>query len=280
MKILITGAKGQLGVSLQEVLTEDQLFPIDLPELNLVSFSDTISYIEQVRPDLVIHCAAKTQVDDCQFKPEEAYAANVLATRNVVNACQAVAAELVYISTDYVFDGEAIKPYQEYDRCNPQSVYGMTKWQGEEIVMTHLARFYIVRTAWLFGDQGHNFVRTVLKLAQECDTLRMVSDQVGCPTYALDLAMIIEGLIRTKAYGIYHGTNEGSCAWFDFAKEILRLAGKNRVKVEPITAAELKRPAPRPRYSILGKEGLKAIGIQAPDYHDALRRFMNKNSIV
>jgi dTDP-4-dehydrorhamnose reductase len=277
MKIVITGAKGQLGSSLQAVLTQDQLFPVDLPEHNLVSYKATINYMQKVRPDMVIHCAAKTQVDECELRPDESYAANVLATKNVVNACQAVDAALVYISTDYVFDGKGNRPYREYDSCNPQSVYGMTKWQGEEIVKTHLQRFFIVRTAWLFGDVGNNIVRTILKLSAEKKVLKFVADQVGCPTYAADLAMIIGQLIQTAAYGIYHVTNEGSCSWFDFARQILDQAGKPEISVEPISSKELDRPAPRPGYSILAKDGLHSLGITPPPYQEALQRFLIKN---
>jgi dTDP-4-dehydrorhamnose reductase len=278
-RILITGSKGQLGTSLQEILRQDEVYGIDLPELDLVSFNDTMKKVKEVNPDIVIHCAAKTQVDDCELKPEDAYAANVLATRNLVNACQAVDATIVYISTDYVFDGKNNRPYQEYDRCNPQSVYGMTKWQGEEIVKTHLNKFYIIRTAWLFGDIGNNFVRTVLRLAENQNTINIVNDQFGSPTYALDLAVIIERLIQTGAYGIYHGTNEGNCTWFDFTKDILALAGKENVIVKPITTAELNRPAPRPMYSVLGKDSLHALGVKAPSYQDALLRFFKKNKL-
>jgi dTDP-4-dehydrorhamnose reductase len=277
MKIVITGAKGQLGNSLQQVFTQDQLFPIDLPDYNLVSFKTTMDYITDIRPDLVIHCAAKTQVDECELKPDEAYTSNVIATKNVVNACQAVDAALVYISTDYVFDGQGTRPYREYDVCNPQSVYGMTKWQGEEIVKTHLQRFFIVRTAWLFGDVGNNIVRTILKLSAEKKILRFVNDQVGCPTYAADLATVIGQLIHTDAYGIYHVTNEGSCSWFDFARQILDQAGKPEIRVEPINSKELDRPASRPGYSILAKDGLHSLGITTPPYQDALQRFLAKN---
>jgi dTDP-4-dehydrorhamnose reductase len=277
MKIIITGSKGQLGNSLQAVLTDDQLYPMDLPEYNLVSFNDTMNYIKAVKPDLVIHCAAKTQVDDCELKPDEAYAANVIATKNVVNACQAVNASMVYISTDYVFDGKGTKPYQEYDECYPQSVYGKTKLQGEGIVKMHLQRYYIVRTAWLFGDVGNNIVRTILKIAGEQKTLKFVNDQVGCPTYATDLAIAIGQLIQTHAYGIYHVTNEGSCSWFDFARLILDQAGKKEVIVEPITSQDLTRPAPRPSYSILAKTGIHALGITTPPYQDASQRFLSKN---
>jgi dTDP-4-dehydrorhamnose reductase len=276
MKVLITGSKGQLGNALQEKLKDHDLHLIDLPEHDLTSFPATMSRFLQVKPEVVIHCAAKTQVDDCELKPDEAYRANVIATKHVVNACQAVDAALVYVSTDYVFDGTGTWPYREYDPCNPASVYGRTKWQGEEIVKTHLQRFYIVRTAWLFGDVGQNIVKTVLKLAREQEILKFVNDQTGCPTYAADLAAAIAGLIQTNAFGIYHITNEGHCTWFEFVQEILEAAGIKKTKVEPISSAELSRPAPRPHYSVLAKDSLHSIGITMPVYQDALRRFLKK----
>ncbi len=277
MKIIITGSKGQLGNALQTVLTDAQLYLVDLPELNLTSFQATMEYFSDIRPDLVIHCAAKTQVDECELKPDEAYFANVIATQNVVNACQAINTALVYISTDYVFDGKGSTPYREYDRCNPVSIYGKTKWQGEEIVKMHLQRFFIVRTSWLFGDFGNNIVRTILKLAGEGKILKFVNDQVGCPTYAADLAEVIKKLIATESYGIYHVTNEGSCSWFDFTRLILDLAGKKDSIVEPITSRDLNRPAPRPNYSVLAKDGIHSLGIYPPVYQDALKRFLSKN---
>ena len=276
MKIAITGSKGQLGNALQETLKNHDLYLMDLPEQDLTSFSATMSAFLRIKPEFVIHCAAKTQVDDCELKPEEAYWANVMATKHVVNACQSVDAALVYVSTDYVFDGTGDRAYREYDPCNPASVYGRTKWQGEEIVKTHLQRFYIARTAWLFGDVGHNIVKTVLKLAREQNLLKFVNDQTGCPTYASDLAMAITGLIETQAYGIYHITNEGHCTWYQFVQEILEAAGIKETRVEPITSDQLSRPAPRPHYSVLAKDGLKSVGIAMPDYHDALGRFLNK----
>lgn len=277
MKIIITGAKGQLGNALQETLKNHQIYLMDLPENDLSRFRDTMDYVAEIKPEMIIHCAAKTQVDDCESKPEAAYFANVMATKNIVNACQSVDAGLVYVSTDYVFNGKNDKPYREYDSCCPQSVYGTTKWQGEEIVKTHLNRFYIVRTAWLFGDVGHNIVRTVLKLADERKLLKFVDDQTGCPTYASDLAQAIGQLIKTNAFGIYHITNQGNCTWFEFVKKILEIAGKKDVTVEPISSAELNRPAPRPQYSVLAKDGIDLLGISMPEYTDALQRFIKKN---
>lgn len=277
MKIVITGAKGQLGNALQTTLKKEEIFLTDLPELNLTSFYDTQRYIQMIHPDFVIHCAAKTQVDDCESNPDAAYHANVLATKNVVNACQAVDAALVYISTDYVFDGRGDRPYREYDPTNPQSVYGKTKCQGERIIESHLQRFYIVRTAWLFGDVGNNIVRTILKLAAERKVLKFVHDQVGCPTYATDLAAAIARLLHSDAYGIYHITNEGNCSWHEFAKEILKQAGKTDVSVEAISSQELNRPAPRPAYSVLARDGLRTLGIEMPEYQDALHRFLRND---
>lgn len=276
MKTIITGSKGQLGNALQENLKDNELSLMDLPEHDLISFPATLSYFQQIKPEIVIHCAAKTQVDDCELKPADAYLANVMATKNVVNACQAVAATLVYVSTDYVFNGATDRPYREYDPCSPQSVYGKTKWQGEAIVKMHLERFYIVRTAWLFGDVGNNIVKTVLKLAREHQLLKFVNDQTGCPTYATNLAAAISRLITTNAFGIYHITNEGSCTWFEFVKEILAAAGNKETSVAPISSLELNRPAPRPQYSVLAKDGIHSLGIAMPVYQDALGRFLQK----
>ena len=277
MRILITGAKGQLGTALTEVLTGDSLELIDLPQLDLTSFSDTVDRVKKFQPELVIHCAAKTDVDDCELKPDEAYRQNVAATRNVVNACQQIQAEMVYISTDYVFDGQSDAPYREYAECNPLNFYGKTKWMGEEIVKAHLHRFYIIRTAWLFGDTGKNFVRTIINRMQAPGPLRVVDDQRGSPTYAADLVRAIERLIRTRAYGIYHITNESSCTWFEFTQLIAAAMGQNQIPIEPITTRDLNRPALRPRYSVLGKSLLSELGIALPPYQDALMRFIKRN---
>ncbi|HBE79491.1 MAG TPA: dTDP-4-dehydrorhamnose reductase [Firmicutes bacterium] len=276
MNILITGANGQLGNALREILKNEKLRVTDLPELNLTLPQDTLDYILMVKPEVVIHCAAKTNVDECEMNPTAAYLENVLATKNVVNACQIANSILVYISTDYVFDGCKNQPYHEYDFCKPINIYGKTKWQGEEIVKMHLDKFFIVRTAWLFGDIGHNFVKTILRLADERKPLPIVNDQVGSPTYALDLAAVIAQLIQTKAYGIYHITNTGNCSWFEYAKQILRYAGQKDALLKPITSEKLNRPAPRPSYSILAQDALNLMGITMPSYQDALQRYFTK----
>ncbi len=277
MNILITGANGQLGNALKEILKNEKLSLADLPKINLTIPQDTLDYILMVKPEVVIHCAAKTNVDECEMNPTSAYLGNVLATKNVVNACQSANSILVYISTDYVFDGCKNLPYHEYDLCKPINIYGKTKWQGEEIVKMHLNKFFIIRTAWLFGDIGHNFLKTILKLAEESKSLTIVNDQFGSPTYAFDLAMVIAKLIQTKAYGIYHITNTGNCSWFEFAGQILKYAGSKDVSLEPTTSEELNRPAPRPRYSILAQDALNLMGITMPSYQDALQRYFIKN---
>jgi dTDP-4-dehydrorhamnose reductase len=280
VRILITGAKGQLGAALTKTLVRDELYLVDLPQLDLTSFYATLNFFRLVRPELVIHCAAKTNVDECELKPDDAYLNNVVATRNVVNACQMAQADLVYISTDYVFDGQRNTPYHEYDGCNPLNIYGKTKLIGEEIVKTHLTRFYIIRTAWLFGDVGGNFVKTMIKQIQTAGSVQVVDDQKGSPTYASDLAKAIEQLIRTGAYGIYHITNDGICSWYEFAQLIADAINKKNDHIEPITTAKLNRPALRPQYSILAKDLLSDLGISMPSYQDALQRFIKENSTV
>lgn len=277
MKILITGSQGQLGTALSKTLVNDQLDTIDLPQLDLRSYYETGEYLGLSRPELVIHCAAKTNVDDCETNPLEAYESNVIATRNLVNSCQKIDAELVYISTDYVFDGLNLTPYQEYDCCNPLNIYGKTKLIGEEIVKTHLSRFYIVRTAWLFGDHGHNFVKTILQKIARKEPLQIVDDQKGNPTYATDLAKAIDQLIRTKAYGIYHITNEGSCTWYQFARLIATTIHAKEVSIEPTSTVKLNRKALRPQYSVLAKNLLTQLKISMPTYEDALNRFIRTN---
>lgn len=277
MKILITGSQGQLGTALSKTLANDILDLVDLPQIDLRSYYPTMEYFEHSRPELVIHCAAMTNVDECETHPNDAYQSNVTATRNVVNGCQKIKAKLVYISTDYVFDGLNLAPYHEYDNCNPLNVYGKTKLIGEEIVRTHLSQFYTIRTAWLFGDNGKNFVQTILQNIRMKKPLQIVDDQHGNPTYATDLAKAIDRLIRTEAYGNYHITNEGSCTWYQFTKIIAAVVGAEDIHIEPISSTKLNRKAFRPQYSVLAKNLLTQLGIAMPTYEDALKRFIRTN---
>ncbi len=274
MRILITGGNGQLGSALAKVLIKDELDLVDRPQLDLASFYATRRHFKLYHPELVIHCAAQTNVDYCELHPDRTYRNNVTATRNVVNVCQRLGAALVYISTDYVFDGQSKSPYREYEPCNPVNIYGMTKYYGEQIVQQHLTRFYIVRTAWLFGDAGANFVKAMLEKIPAQKTVAVVDDQIGSPTYATDLAQAINRLIRTDAYGIYHITNSGSCSWYQFARAIAERLGEHPGKIKAITSTQLNRPAPRPQYSVLKDSFLKQFAIGMPTYQDALDRYL------
>jgi len=276
VKVLITGSEGQLGKDLVRMLSDEhELFPFDL-DMDVTILDGTMKTVTTISPDVVIHAAAYTDVDGCELNPDLAYKVNALGTQNVALACQRCGAAMLYVSTDFVFDGKKREPYLEFDEPNPLSVYGRSKLAGERYVTSLLDRYYITRTAWLFGKQGRNFVKTILKLAEEREELTVVDDQVGSPTYSLDLAKTIAELIKTGWYGLYHTTNSGSCSWFEFAKKILEYADKRGVKVSPITSEELSRPAPRPAYSVLKNYCLELRGIQPlRHYEEALRDYFS-----
>jgi dTDP-4-dehydrorhamnose reductase len=273
MKVLITGANGQLGTDLQLVLREGhELFPFDL-DLDITDASAVDEKLGQLRPDVVVHAAAYTDVDGAESHPELAFQVNALGTQNVALACQKIDAAMVYVSTDYVFDGTKGEPYLEFDRTNPLSVYGQSKLAGEIYTTTLLDRFYLVRTAWLYGRTGKNFVKTVLCLAEEKKELQIVDDQIGSPTFSYDLARVIARLIGTGWYGFYHAVNVGASSWRDFAISILKAAGKEGVRVDPISTKELARPAPRPGYSVLKNLSLEMRGIQMRRHEEALQDY-------
>jgi dTDP-4-dehydrorhamnose reductase len=226
MRIVITGSAGQLGLALQATLQGQQLLLLDLPEHDLTDFAQTQHRIAAFQPEVVIHSAAFTNVDLCESQPETAYRVNALATQNVALACQECRSVMLYVSTDYVFDGSKSEPYWEWDVPNPQSVYARSKLAGEQITRSLLNRFYIVRTAWLYSRGGKNFVASVLRLAAEREELQFVTDEVGSPTYAPDLAEAISRLIVRPLYGVYHLTNTGVCSRYEWAKAILEMAGR------------------------------------------------------
>lgn len=248
MRIAITGSKGQLGRSLRQALRNDDLLLLQRPEHDVTEHG-IIAAIAEWSPDIVIHAAAMVNVDGCELDPDAAYRVNALGTQNVVLACQRCRAVMVYVSTDYVFDGTKRKPYLELDQPNPINVYGRSKLAGELYVQTLLEQFYIVRTAWLFSPWGHNFVTKMLRLAEERQELHVVTTEVGSPTYAPDLAEALARLIRHPFYGIYHLVNEGSCSRFQFVKKILEYAGKADFPLYPIE--QYPRPARPPAYAPL-----------------------------
>ena len=267
LRILITGANGQLGRSLQEVLTTEELLPLSHADAD-VTDPTIIEHIAAWQPDVVIHAAAMTDVDGCERNPEAAYRVNALGTRNVAVACQQANAAMVYISTDYVFDGTKGDAYWEFDVPNPLSVYGASKLAGEQIVQQLLSRFWIVRTAWLYRPGHRNFVTTILRLAQQRAELQVVETEVGSPTYAPDLATAIAQLIRRPLYGVYHLVNRGRCSRFEFARRIVELA---RLPTRVVPVERFPRPAQRPAYAPLRNFAGTQIGIELRHWEAALR---------
>jgi len=267
MKILVTGAQGQLGTDMVLCLERQpeqyQVFGYGRSELDITDVSQVAKIFEQVKPDVVLHTAAYTQVDQAETDRDRAYAVNALGTRNLVLEAEKVGAKFVYLSTDYVFDGQHRQgvPYKESDRTNPQSVYGQSKRAGEEYVLSLSSQYFIVRTSWVYGKYGANFVKTMLKLGSEGKPLKVVDDQFGSPTYTVDLACFLKQLIGTEKYGIYHATNSGSCSWYEFAKEVFAAAGM-KVELTPCTTADFPRPAPRPAYSVLEHKVIQINGFE------------------
>lgn len=271
MRIAITGVSGQLGRALQGALAGHRLLALDRAALEITDLSAVLATLGDFRPEVIIHGAAFTQVDRCEAQPELAYRVNALGTRNLAVAAARAGASLVYVSTNYVFDGEASAPYHEWAPPRPISVYGASKLAGEQMARELTGgRTYIVRTAWLYSETGQNFVRTMLRLATEQMVLRVVNDQYGQPTYAADLAAAIASLIAQPAYGVYHLTNSGACSWYDWAVEALRLAGGQRAPVEPIPASAWPRPARPPTNGVLHNWAGAAIGLTLRPWPEAL----------
>ena len=275
-KIIVTGANGQLGraINLQYAdSTEYELINTDVEELDITSIDKVMEFVRDVRPYAVINCAAYTAVDACEKEEDLAFRINALGARNLSIAAGETGAKLMHVSTDYVFDGNGSRPYRETDPTGPQGAYGRTKLAGENFVREFCSRHYIVRTAWLYGD-GKNFVKTMLRLSETNDKVRVVMDQVGSPTSAGELAKAIAYLLPTENYGLFHGTCEGDCSWAEFTKEIFRLAGKSTV-VEAITSEEYGAAAKRPAYSILENYMLKmTTDFMFADWHDAIAEYI------
>ncbi len=295
MKILITGAKGQLGQELARQLQagKSALGPlpaallgaevhcVDIEDCDLSKKEETLAMVEGLRPHIVLNCAAYTNVNGCETEQDAAFAANALAPRNLAMACEKTGAKLLHVSTDYVFSGEGDVPFSEAQPPAPCSAYGRTKLLGEEYVRGFCSRWFIVRTAWLYGREGGNFVKTVLKITREKGEITVVNDQLGNPTNAEDLAYHLLLLAEGEEYGLYHGTGQGICSWYDFAAEIVRLDGTG-AKVKPCTTAEYPTPAKRPAYSALDHAMLRAtVGDHMRPWQEALAAYMaeRKNDI-
>lgn len=256
-----------------------QVIPVAHQQMDVTDPGQTSRIIHREQPDIVIHAAAFTAVDDCERQPGVAFKVNAEGTRHIALACCETGVPLLYLSTDYVFDGRKPAPYMEDDPTNPLNVYGRSKLQGEKHVSNLVARFWIVRISWLFGPMGKNFVRTILQKASSGVSLRVVNDQIGAPTYTMDLAEKLEGIIQRGDTGIYHVTNQGYCSWYEFALEIIRQAGLKGVQVTPIPTSSSERQAARPLNSRLANTRLEAGGFGLlPPWQQAVRRYLDREA--
>lgn len=277
MKILITGSKGMLASAIKEELKNEELICTDVEELDITNSEQVNEFVKKTKPEYIINCAAYTAVDKAEENKELAYKINAIGPKNLAIAANENDAIIMHVSTDYVFGGD--KPveedYKEDDEKNPQAVYGTTKLEGEKLIEENCSRYYIFRTAWLYGE-GRNFVRTMLELSKTKDEIKVVNDQHGSPTYAVDLANIIHQVIDKKIkFGAYNSTNIGYTTWYDFTKKIFEI--KNiKCKVTPVTSEEFKSPAKRPKNSKMSKDKLLENGIKIPTYEDALKRYLLK----
>lgn len=284
-KIIVTGCNGQLGVAMNKKYAGNdgiELVNTDVAQLDITDVDKVLGLVREVRPYAIINCAAHTNVNACETDVDNAYRINAIGPRNLAVAASEAGAKLVQVSTDYVFSGTADKPYLEFDRTDPQGVYGASKLAGENFVRDFAQNYFIVRTAWLYGE-GKNFVRTMLRLSETHDKVRVVMDQIGSPTSADELAKAIVHLLPTDNYGIFHGTCEGYCSWADFTKEIFRLAGKS-TEVEAISTSEYEKDnpasAPRPVYSVLENYMLKLTAdYRFADWHDAIAEYIRESQI-
>lgn len=277
MRILVTGVKGQLGYDVVNVLSKRGIDcrGVDIDDFNLTDREAVINYINAYNPSSVIHCAAFTAVDRAEVDRELCYAVNVDGTANVAASCKQLDIPMMYISTDYVFSGEGEEPFEVDSPKAPGGYYGLTKSLGEDKITEALSKFFIVRTSWVFGLNGSNFVRTMLRLGKEREQLTVVNDQIGSPTYTADLAILLADLIVTEKYGIYHGTNEGVCSWYEFATAIMNEAGL-ACHILPITSDQYPSKVKRPLNSRLSKRSLGLAGMaRLPSWQDALKRYID-----
>lgn len=276
MRILVTGVKGQLGHDVVNELAKRGHTPIgvDVEEMDITDASAVEKEMKKEPLDAVIHCAAYTAVDAAEDNREICMRVNAEGTRNIARVCRELDLKMVYISTDYVFDGEGERPWEPDDPRDPLNVYGESKYQGELAVEEYLEKYFTVRIAWVFGVNGKNFIKTMLRLAESQKEINVVNDQIGSPTYTYDLAVLLADMVETEKYGRYHATNEGLCTWYEFAKEIFRQAGVD-IRVNPVSSDEFPAKAKRPHNSRMDKRKLVQNGFRPlPPWQDALKRYL------
>ena len=278
MRVFVTGVKGQLGYDVMNELEKQGLegIGVDIDEMDITDADQVNKVIKEAAPDAVIHCAAYTAVDAAEDNEEICRKVNAQGTENIAKVCEELDIKMMYISTDYVFNGQGERPWEPDDEREPLNVYGQTKYEGELAIEEHVKKFFTVRIAWVFGVNGKNFIKTMLNLGKTHDHLTVVNDQTGSPTYTYDLARLLVDMIQTDKYGRYHATNEGLCTWYEFACEIFKQAGMD-VSVAPVSSDEYPAKAKRPSNSRLDKSKLTANGFQPlPTWQDALSRYLKE----
>lgn len=279
MRVLVTGVKGQLG---HDVVKECEkrgieAVGVDVEEMDITDAQAVDRVITDAKVDAVIHCAAYTAVDAAEDNVEICRRVNADGTEYIAKVCKKLDIKMIYISTDYVFDGEGERPWEPDDERHPLNVYGQTKYEGELAVEQNLEKYFIVRIAWVFGVNGKNFIKTMLRLGEERGAVSVVNDQIGSPTYTEDLAVLLVDMVQTEKYGRYHATNEGLCSWYEFACEIFRQAGMDQVKVTPVDSNAFPAKAKRPHNSRMSKDKLEANGFhRLPAWQDALGRYLKE----
>jgi len=283
--LLVIGAKGMLGRDLvsvlQSSLPNDEIIGWDIEEIDIQKEEDTVTNLGKLRPDIVVHIAAYTDVDGCESDEEKAFAVNAEGTKHVALAATRCQAKMVYLSTDYVFDGNKREPYLESDSPHPLNVYGRSKLKGEQYVQEWVKDALIIRTQWLYGRYGKNFVTSILQQAREKRVLSIVNDQIGSPTYTADLAKVISVLIQFDAQGIFHVANSDLCTWYTFGQAILKLSGMDKMRVIPISSKDLGRPAVRPSYSVLNCQKLKKeTGLTLRPWSEALKDYLTTHRLT
>lgn len=278
MRVFVTGVKGQLGYDVMNELEKQGLegIGVDIDEMDITDADQVNKVIKEAAPDAVIHCAAYTAVDAAEDNEEICRKVNAQGTENIAKVCEELDIKMMYISTDYVFNGQGERPWEPNDEREPLNVYGQTKYEGELAIEEHVKKFFTVRIAWVFGVNGKNFIKTMLNLGKTHDHLTVVNDQTGSPTYTYDLARLLVDMIQTDKYGRYHATNEGICTWYEFACEIFKQAGMN-VFVAPVSSDEYPAKAKRPSNSRMDKSKLTANGFTPlPTWQDALSRYLKE----
>lgn len=277
MRVLVTGVNGQLGYDVINQLKKrgHEVVGVDIQDMDITESAQVRQVIHAANVDAVVHCAAYTAVDAAEENIEMCRKVNAVGTENIAIICKELNIKMIYISTDYVFDGEGEEPWKPDDVKNPLNIYGKTKYEGELAVQNHLNKYYIVRISWVFGVNGKNFIRTMLNLGKSKKSLTVVDDQIGSPTYTYDLAILLSEMVEKEEYGIYHATNEGYCSWYDFAVEIFKQAGLS-VDVQPVDSNMFPVKAKRPKNSRLDKQKLDEHGFdRLPHWQDAVARYID-----